>query len=184
MSLKRDLGEGYSIIVSFTKPESIEIHADELLKQIRDDIAPDVYLTTPSPNQLSLHLQTKEAAKVEAVLSILDRQKKQLDISSYDISGTSFEDVFMKLVSEPPAYADVPNTPILPATSGQVDLADGQQVSPLTQAFTIFHKRCLVARRSWLYPLLAVGMPVFGSVYLPFWTGTVNHRGKHHSTPL
>jgi hypothetical protein len=43
-------------------------------------------------------------------------------------------------------------------------LANGKAISPLRQALIIFYKRALIVRRSWLAPLVAIGIAVAASV--------------------
>lgn len=57
-----------------------------------------------------------------------------------------------------------PSLPALPGTSVTTPkLTTGRSTSPLSQALTIFYKRVLVARRSWLTPTIAVLVAVCGS---------------------
>ncbi|KIK34896.1 hypothetical protein CY34DRAFT_17399 [Suillus luteus UH-Slu-Lm8-n1] len=60
-----------------------------------------------------------------------------------------------------PILAELTDDPFAPP--GALQLTDGRPRSPLSQALTIFYKRALVARRSWLTPLLAVLIAVCGS---------------------
>jgi hypothetical protein len=114
---------------------------------------------------------------VEKVLQLLDDERKALHIASYDVLGTSIEDIFLDLMASQTRSASPDVTekilgdvlPVLPdmieapSTPGGLDLTDGRPRSPFSQALTIFHKRALIARRSWLTPLLVVLIAVCGS---------------------
>lgn len=47
--------------------------------------------------------------------------------------------------------------------SPTLHLSNGRKLLPLWQATTIFHKRCLVARRSWLTPLIMLIVAIAGA---------------------
>lgn len=44
-----------------------------------------------------------------------------------------------------------------------LNLANGRPVSPFRQAYTIFQKRLLISRRSWLTPILTIGVALAGA---------------------
>lgn len=107
---------------------------------------------------------------VRQVLELTDTEREAGRIASYSVSGTSIEDIFLNLMHSGPQVDDLeksrsssPSLPVLHSTSTTVDLTNGRRRSPLSQAFTIFHKRALIARRSWLTPVLAVLVAVAGS---------------------
>jgi ATP-binding cassette subfamily A (ABC1) protein 3 len=178
VSLKRDLGEGYSVQVLFAHSDDGEkatsASRDELLYKTRA-ILPQTEVSMSSPHQFCYHLKTRDVAVVQQVLQLLDTETGTHGIVSYDILGTTIEDIFLDLMSKnklpdsdeqddekvsrdtlqvvPPSKSDSP---------GMV-LASGRPVSPFRQAFTIFYKRVLIARRSWLTPLLAILVAVAGS---------------------
>lgn len=179
VSLKRDLGEGYSVQVSFAQSDDGEIATsasrDQLLHKIRA-ILPQTEVSISSPHQFCYHLKTRDVVVVQQVLQLLDTETGTHGILSYDILGTTIEDIFLDLMSKnkPPdsdeqeEEKDSRDTlQVVPPSSksdspGMV-LASGRPVSPFRQAFTIFHKRVLIARRSWLTPLLAILVAVAGS---------------------
>jgi ATP-binding cassette, subfamily A (ABC1), member 3 len=184
VSLKRDLGEGYSIVVTFDHSDNSS--RVELLAAIRD-IAPHVYTSSPAPDQCSYHLKSKESAVVQQVLELLERDGKRYHASSYDILGTTIEDIFLELITNDAAEdartsedatekektaVVAPATQDDDASTSSFNLPTGRKVSPFRQALTIFHKRVLIARRSWLSQLLTIGIAVAGCcIPLVFITG-------------
>ena len=173
VALKRDLGNGYSIQVTFAVPtdsEKIENSSSrpELLLSIKT-IAPETYVITPSPHQVCYHLKTKDTEVVRQVLGLLDDETSRHAIASYDILGTTIEDIFLDLMSknETPDDTEIvlegASSPGLENKSNLVDLPTGRPVSPFRQAFTIFYKRTLILKRSWLTPLLTVIIGVAGA---------------------
>ncbi|KAF7436184.1 hypothetical protein PC9H_003010 [Pleurotus ostreatus] len=172
VALKRELGEGYSVQVHFSASlpaEKLQASCAELLDRVRS-IAAATYLTTSSPFLVCFHLKTRDPAAVEQVLRLLEEEKQVSGIASYEVLGTSVEDIFLDLMArhdDHPGMAEKASlssssSPGKPNTQG-LELAPGRSVSPLHQAFTIFRKRALVARRSWLSPLLAVLIAIAGS---------------------
>ncbi|KAJ3513241.1 hypothetical protein NLJ89_g3058 [Agrocybe chaxingu] len=181
VALKRDLGEGYSIQVTFVSwgsTEKTEISAPhDLLESIRT-IVPKAYLTTASPTQVTYHLKTRDTEIIRAVLDLLDAETGAYNIESYDILGTTIEDIFLDLMHKNDALANeekssqdtVSAPPVVKHAA--MELPSGRPVSPFKQAFTIFHKRVLIARRSWLTPLLSIAVAVCGAcIPLVFITG-------------
>jgi ATP-binding cassette subfamily A (ABC1) protein 3 len=108
---------------------------------------------------------------VEAVLRLVESQKAPLDVTSYDVFGTSIEDIFLDLMntdrgSEKHGVAskksqDISGDVTTPLAPSVLRLTDGRPRSTLSQASTIFHKRVLILRRSWLSPLLALAFAAF-----------------------
>ncbi|KDR85831.1 hypothetical protein GALMADRAFT_234928 [Galerina marginata CBS 339.88] len=172
VALKRDLGEGYSMQVSFAtsaEPEKSDpLIADELLQKIKL-IAPDTYISTPSPSHASYHLKTRDSEIVRQVLDLLDSEIRSAKILSYDILGTTIEDIFLDLMSkhdvvdqdDEKAFQDASLPSPVPKAVA-MELPTGRPVSPFKQALTIFHKRMLIAKRSWLTPVLAIIVAVAG----------------------
>jgi ATP-binding cassette, subfamily A (ABC1), member 3 len=168
--MKANLGSGYSVQVFFGAPESAEKEwfgpPVELTNRIQA-LAPHTSTSSTSPYQVSYHLKTKDSVIVEKVLQLLDDEKVNFHVLSYDVLGTSIEDIFLGLMhQEDPCDEekhDSQSSPSLASPEPEVlKLTDGRPMSPLNQAFTIFYKRALVARRSWLAPLLTVLIPVAG----------------------
>lgn len=177
VALKRDLGEGYSAQVSFKssaeEKDPINPRGD-LLQRIRS-IAPQTYFTTPSPHQVAYHLKTRDAVVVGKVLQLLDNEKATYNISSYDVLGTTIEDIFLDLMSKnsgsedsdrasretlTPTPTEKPEPVLAPAV---MELSSGRAMAPHKQALTIFYKRYLIARRSWLTPILTILVAVAGA---------------------
>lgn len=105
---------------------------------------------------------------VRQVLGLIDDEKNRYAIASYDILGTTIEDIFLDLMSknETSDSEILPEGAISPHLEGKsviVDLPTGRPVSPFRQALTIFYKRILILKRSWLTPLLTVIIGVAGA---------------------
>jgi len=172
--------------------EDVTSPRNELLQSIRA-IIPQAHVSVPSPQQISYHLKTRDAVIVGNVLQLLDREKSTYRVMSYDVLGTSIEDIFLELMVKNEGAQDTEHSSRLTATSekteesGDTDLASGRPMSPLRQALTIFYKRCLIARRSWLTPVLAIVVAVAGStIPLVFLRGTQQTcvRRFHNSTNI
>ncbi|KAH7886313.1 hypothetical protein F5I97DRAFT_2027968 [Phlebopus sp. FC_14] len=186
VALKTNLGQGYSVQVTFdfsdmNEKEFTSAPAD-VLDRIRE-VAPQCTMSQASPTQVSYHLKSKDSVVVEKVLRLLDNNGSQHRIASYDILGTSIEDIFLDLMkreagSGTPDTAEksihssdgasgsgipVPEFASPISVSPVLTLTDGRARSPFSQALTIFHKRALIARRSWLTPALVVLIAVCGS---------------------
>lgn len=149
----------------------------ELLRRIRT-CAPHAHESLPSPHQVSYHLKSKETVVVEEVLKILDVEKHIYGIASYDVLGTTIEDIFLDLMDRNDPLDDEKEsqksaiTSVLPDSISPLELSNGRATSPFQQAATIFYKRALIFRRSWLTLVLAVLVAVAGStIPLVFITG-------------
>ncbi|KAG1725891.1 uncharacterized protein EDB91DRAFT_1086964 [Suillus paluster] len=174
VALKSNLGQGYSI-QDFPKAPS------ETLDHIRQ-VCPRCSMSLSAQNQASYHLKSKDSVVVEKVLQLLDKERKTLCIVSYDVLGTSIEDIFLDLMARQTRSASPDGTEQSISSSGGIskpilaDLTDGPSAkakalelaygrlrSPLSQALTIVHKRALITRRSWLTTLLAMLITICGS---------------------
>ncbi|KIK71569.1 hypothetical protein GYMLUDRAFT_33772 [Collybiopsis luxurians FD-317 M1] len=188
VALKHDLGEGYSIQVTFddvpalSEKDSVATglgKSGELLQEVRKH-AEHASLSVTSPRQVSYHLKSKSPAVVESVLEMLDEKKGAFRIASYDVLGTTIEDIFLDLMQKDEHNKDKERVSeesenrenSLESDTGSVQpdsfteplkLTTGRTISPLHQAWTIFYKRALIARRSWLTPALAVLVAVAAS---------------------
>jgi ATP-binding cassette, subfamily A (ABC1), member 3 len=103
VTLKRDLGEGYTVQVLFEHSrlaEKSEIPSQELLQRIQT-IIPETHLTMPSLYIASYHLRNKDTAQVEKVLQLLENEKNQFHVASYDVLGTTIENIFLDLMWHP-----------------------------------------------------------------------------------
>ncbi|KAJ7239752.1 hypothetical protein B0H12DRAFT_1204157 [Mycena haematopus] len=185
VALKRDLGEGYTVQVSLPLSLSGDLKKEktgpqnELLQRIRT-LAPQTHMSLASLHQPLYHLKSKDTVVVDQVLQLLDREAERYGIASYDVLGTSIEDIFLELMRKEDASENPVNTEgegvgeaekSLTPSSASVDepkpealnLAAGRATSPFRQAVTIFYKRSLIFRRSWLTPFLAVIIAIAGS---------------------
>jgi ATP-binding cassette subfamily A (ABC1) protein 3 len=123
----------------------------------------------PSPHQVCYHLKAKDTEVVRQVLGLLDDGTNRHSIASYDILGTTIEDIFLDLMSKNETSKDseilsegaLP--PHLEGKSNLVNLPTGRPVPFFRQAFTILYKRALILKRSWLTPLLTVIIGVAGA---------------------
>ena len=171
VTLKTCLGQGYIIEVRFRHTDDHEklaqMPSTELLAALRT-IAPHASVTKPSPLLASYHLMTKDPAVVGNALRILDQYSITHPVDSYDIRGTSIEDIFLDLMNreKPKEAGDIQGdeTKMDESLSEEpLELSRGSKRTPLSQALTIFHKRALIAKRAWLSLLMAVGVAIAGS---------------------
>ncbi|KAF7307603.1 hypothetical protein MIND_00555500 [Mycena indigotica] len=183
VALKRDLGEGYTVQVTLAQSSPVEEKAGpsttaELLGSIRA-IAPLAHVALASPHQPLYHLKSKDTAVVDQVLRLLDNDKEKYGVASYDVLGTSIEDIFLDLMRKEDAAsgnrnsmdaldeADKSATPsnasIDDTKHVELNLVTGRATSPFRQALTIFRKRAIIFKRSWLTPVLAVLIAIAGS---------------------
>jgi ATP-binding cassette, subfamily A (ABC1), member 3 len=178
---------------SFHK-DMAEFYSTKLLRQIQD-IAPDATLASTSHNGSAYSLNSKDSNIVGQVLETMQAQKSQLGIVSYEIHGTAIEDIFLDLMSaeagiesvETPDKIELQGSDALAGT-GQPDdrglnLTSGRKQSPLAQSLTIFYKRWLITRRSWLSSLLTVLIPVAGACIPLFFMNNRSQSCKTKFTP-
>ncbi|KAG7099993.1 hypothetical protein E1B28_001784 [Marasmius oreades] len=177
VALKRDLGGGYTIQITF----STSSNATSVLQAIKESHAPETQLSVVTPRQAQYHLRSKDSDVVEKVLSLLDQRRQEFSVVSYDVLGTTIEDIFLDLMrkddlsnaavdplpdnrrsTESSVSMAVDSPPQSEKFNAPLALSSGRKTSPLGQAFTIFHKRCLIARRSWLTPVLAMLVAIAG----------------------
>jgi ATP-binding cassette, subfamily A (ABC1), member 3 len=171
VSLKSTLGQGYTIQATFRPSNPSEkqwVPPSSLLDLIRP-IAPMCYVSSSAPHQASFHLMLKDSELVEKVLEVLESNATSCDLESYDVLGTSIEDIFLDLMSKEQSSDEIDGAIEETKSAHSVhsnrplELGSGRKRSPFSQASTIFYKRVLVARRSWLTPFLAVLVVVAGS---------------------
>lgn len=150
----------------------------DLLQEVRKH-ADNTHLSIISPRQASYHLKSKDPSVVQTVLEMLDEKKDTFKILSYDVLGTSIEDIFLDLMQKDEASKaivsevgegeqksenDSESESVQPDSfAAPLNLTNGRAISPLRQALTIFHKRALIARRSWLPLALAVLVAIAAS---------------------
>jgi len=168
VALKRDLGDGYTIQVLLASPGGYEKQDSSLVQELLENIraiAPLAFLSTPSPSQVLYHLKTRDSTAVWKVLGIIDSEVHMKSIKSYEILGTAIEDIFLQIMTENEAKdeSSVDTVGLLAEKPVLLELPNGKPVSSFVHACTIFHKRLLIARRSWLGPFLMVIVAVAGS---------------------
>jgi len=151
VALKRDLGQGYSVQVT-TSPEYHLADASHSLLAHVKAIVPAAYEVSTSPTQFCYHLRTRDPDVMQRVLELFDSETRDNNIVSYAIFGTTIEEIFLDLMSKHDVTSDVdeqtaPQT-AAPVAAALAGLPMGRPISPLQQAFTIFHKRLLVTKRS------------------------------------
>ncbi len=154
------------------KEKSVRTVEGELLEEIRW-IAPLAYTSSSAPNEISYHLKLKDPSIVRKVLELVEDSRERHGIANYSVVGTSIEDIFLGLMHDSSRPEDkeleksdssaAPSLVHVPPPAAVLQLTDGRRRSPFGQALTIFHKRVLIARRSWLTPTLAVLVAVAGS---------------------
>ncbi|KAF7302390.1 hypothetical protein HMN09_00872700 [Mycena chlorophos] len=182
VALKRDLGEGYTVQAALAQTDEVdEKTPTDLLNAVRA-VAPLTYVSLESPQQPLYHLKSKDTAVVDQVLRVLDAERDRHVITSYDVLGTTIEDIFLELMrkedvanearasseggddaekSENPSNGSVEELAVTKAV--ELNLVTGRATSPFRQALTIFRKRAIIFRRSWLSPVLAVLIAIAGS---------------------
>ncbi|KAG9125159.1 hypothetical protein FRC07_008748 [Ceratobasidium sp. 392] len=197
VSLKSQLGEGYSINVTRTNSAPLTSH-----HSIFSVIRAHAPLAAPDDEPESYALHSKDPQVVGEVLDALEAQKEELGIASYDVKGTTMETVFLKLLASEDTAAsrlsmdlgrarstdslnsDAESDETLLGNEPGVEfvekskplaLSDGRKTSPFRQALTGFHKRILILRRSWLTYLLMIVITLTGTcVPLIFLQGRTN----------
>ena len=168
VALKRDLGEGYCIQVNSSLGADRRYNEDLLTRL--NVILPSAYLTSPSPRQTCYHLKTRDAGAMQQALEIFDGEVRDKNIDSYDILGTTIEEIFLDLMrkydhpaaEEEDAGALTTLSPSAHSTSISA-LPTGRPVRSIKQAFTIFYKRFLVFRRNWRPLYFAIQIAIIGS---------------------
>jgi len=106
---------------------------------------------------------------MQRILELFDAEIRNERIKSYDILGTTIEDIFLDLMRKNQHEAsdedtiEVLDTPPLAESVTPSDIPTGTTIPALQQAFTIFYKRLLIARRSWLMPVLTFLIAVCGA---------------------
>ncbi|PFH49786.1 hypothetical protein AMATHDRAFT_4551 [Amanita thiersii Skay4041] len=165
ISLKHDFGKGYSIQVAFAMTAKDSDTREGLYQQIRSR-APSTHATSVSPQHVQYHLDTRDIQVVASILRFLDKHKSVYHIDSYDVLGTSIEDVFLNLMDKQESVTnDTEESFVTDSEKPQpvMQLSQGRSIPAFRQALTILHKRFLIARRSWLTPVLAILVAIAGS---------------------
>ncbi len=142
--------------------------AAALLTRVKE-VTPSAYLESSSQYKASYHLKTRDTVMMQQVLELFDTEIQHERIKSYDILGTTIEDIFLDLMSKNQHEAsdevtiESPDTPPPAESVTPGDIPTGTTIPSLQQAFTIFYKRLLIARRSWLMPALTFFIAVCGA---------------------
>jgi ATP-binding cassette subfamily A (ABC1) protein 3 len=188
VSLKSSLGKGYKVVVRFDQEQSEAENSvtpaiyGDLLATIRQH-AQDATIMNPSLCSVTFALKTKDTTIVQQILADLENEERRGNISGYEVNSTSLEDIYLDLMgkerelqedgdqgnsSDERLYgSDLPTlvTSADPANPHPtpLDLTPARPTSLLYQSLTIFYKRLLILRRSWLSPLLALVIACCGA---------------------
>ncbi|KAI0323366.1 P-loop containing nucleoside triphosphate hydrolase protein [Cubamyces sp. BRFM 1775] len=170
--LKSTLGDGYTMkVVHATSSKKLEYPDPTILLGLIRDFSPGAHASTGGGiNEVSYHLKTADPLLVGQILEQVERERNGLRIDSYSISAASIEDIFLGLMqdAESKYTGDVVEEEKLEVSTPELSelapgtapvplrLSRGTRRSLLGQACTIFHKRVLIARRSFLSPILAM----------------------------
>ncbi|KAG9049313.1 hypothetical protein FS837_010632 [Tulasnella sp. UAMH 9824] len=143
-------------------------------------VAPSATIHTSNDKSVSFQLGTANPKVVSSLLGLVESEKQNLGIKSYDTHGTSLEEVFLSLMekenseSEKQVAGDseklTPGVETSPVGYDDNDavkaspLSDGRKTSVLSQALVICLKRFMVARRSFLPPILALACLLCASI--------------------
>ena len=188
--MKSQLGKGYTLQLSFNE-QGMATNSPELLLKRIQEIVPDATCSSSSTCGSTYCLHSKNSGVVKQVLEVLKTETKKLGIASYKIHGTSIEDIFLDLMSieaghesTEPGERNGSRGSDAPTATVQLDdpalqLTSGRKKSPLAQSLTIFYKRCLIIRRSWLSPVLAILIAVSGTCIPLFF---MNNRAETCTT--
>lgn len=177
LALKAARGDGYKIRATFlSATEKAEIPEKELLEVVRR-FAPQASATVTGPSERMYHLKTADPLAVKKVLEEVEKAKESLHISTYAVSAASIEDIFLDLMRNSEsneAPADVADDGSVASELASdtapvhlnLELSSSTHRSVFAQALTIFYKRLLILRRSWLSPLLALAF-IFVTCIVP-----------------
>lgn len=165
VALKASKGEGYSVSVKFGQTNN----SSALYRSI-EQIVPSASYGHVEDCIYNYQLKTRNTATIAQVARLIQNSTTSLDIVSYELHGTTIEDVFLDLLAkEEPIHPDADqendsqsgkNTK---TSLSEMTLSQGRLRSPWAQATTIFHKRLLILRRSWILPLLAMFIGIAGA---------------------
>lgn len=142
---------------------------------------PSAAVHTSNDKSVSFELGTADPKTVSSLLALVEKERQNLGIRSYDTHGTSLEEVFLSLMekessenektqlaSEPEKLT--PGIDASPVGYGDTDttkaspLSDGRKTSVFSQALVVCLKRFMIARRSFLPPILALACLLCASI--------------------
>jgi len=194
VSLKSSLGEGYTVSVTFPRvdgdKQQIASSKAQNILAVVILVAERARCTELSETAATFALKAKDPHTVRLVLEVLEAQKHAGSIASYEVHGTTLEDIFIGLMGRDSQLAEGQpveeknaneaeraartSTPDIPKDPIPLALSDGRQTWFFQQAWTIYRKRLLIFRRSWLSPLLAMAIACAGAcIPLFFMNGRV-----------
>jgi hypothetical protein len=173
--LKSQFGHGYTLSVTAANANSGGKMVNELwlkiLRMIRA-VAPNTVSSSLSGTSATYSLREKDVRIVGEVLAALNREQADIKLSSVVVHATTLDDVFLSLMQSRnqesdatlPSLCEVEEkSTYTDSLSGVCHLTNGRSQTVVSQAITIFFKRCLIARRNWLTPLFALLIAVAGS---------------------
>jgi ATP-binding cassette, subfamily A (ABC1), member 3 len=166
VALKQEYGAGYRIDVTLAEHPPQDLN--NILPKVRI-VAPQAYISSSPLSTATLHLKTTDLSSVARVVKVLEEQMHAFGITSFDVVTASVEDVFLHLVGDGETTKSdsdplEPSSHSHPAHVSDMQLSSGRYLPVWKQAMTIFYKRALVIRKSWIPPLLAVAVAVVAGV--------------------
>lgn len=192
VELKSSLGSGYTLSITFEESAPAEAEASRATQVQRYilPVAPRCHMKLGQGPTAEYHLGTKDPKVVGAVIKHVEDLRAQLGIQLLDVRGSSLESIFLGLMANEKTsvqpHTDAEDDKLdmkalsrsatelpqlerilsidraLPQTNA-LNLASGRPRSFISQTLTIFYKRILVARRSWLTPLFAMAVAIIGA---------------------
>ncbi|KAG8976224.1 hypothetical protein FRC05_004474 [Tulasnella sp. 425] len=184
VALKSALGRGYVLQTTLDQDHSSESarseHRHAILNRVKT-VVPSAAVHTSNDKSVSFELGTADPKTVSSLLALVEKERQNLGIRSYDTHGTSLEEVFLSLMekessenektqlaSEPEKLT--PGIDASPVGYGDTDttkaspLSDGRKTSVFSQALVVCLKRFMIARRSFLPPILALACLLCASI--------------------
>lgn len=134
--------------------------------------APNATYSPYSANGSDILLHSKDSHVVKEVLRLVQDNMAKVGVVHYEVHSTSIEDIFLGLMAleSNTLIEDEHEKSVSPSDEDPNDqpgyglnLTSGRKTHPVSQSLTIFYKRCLIVRKSWLPPFLAVIIAVAGS---------------------
>jgi ATP-binding cassette, subfamily A (ABC1), member 3 len=166
VALKQEYGAGYRIDVTLAEHPSQDLN--NILPKMRA-FAPQAYISSSPLSTATIHLKTTDLNSIAKVVKTLEEHMHAYGITSFDVVTASVEDVFLHLVGDGDATKSdsdpsEPSSHPHPAHVSNMQLSSGRYLPAWKQAMTIFYKRALVIRKSWIPPLLAIAVAVVAGV--------------------
>ncbi|KAF9479407.1 P-loop containing nucleoside triphosphate hydrolase protein [Pholiota conissans] len=160
VALKSTMGDGYSISVKFSTFQ----YTGNLYDAIKA-VAPDTIMTDNDDGGFIYELKTKNLGTIAGAVRVTENSKARFGIVSYDVLGTTIEDIFLDLLAQEDNENPMNDAEkkIFETKVSDIKLSPSRPRSPWAQALTIFHKRALILRRSWVAPLIALFVGISGA---------------------